>query len=232
MCNSGTVIGPILLVKPPYDVRRDFAPITKVASLPYMLLVRPGAGINSVKDLLALAKSKPGTLNYGSAGTGSTAHLAGAMFASMAGIDVVHVPYKGSAQAATELIGGQLQFVFEVMAGGAQYVKNGQLRALGLATLKRSSIMPELPTISEAGVPGFEVSVWHAICAPRGMPPSIVAKLNQEIIAAINVPETRDRLIGIGAELAGSTPEQLRDMINQEVTRWEKLIRQIGIKAQ
>lgn len=231
VCNSGTVIGPILLAKPPFDVRRDFAPITLVASLPYILLVRPGAGINSVKDLVALAKQKPGTLNYGSAGTGSTAHLAAAMFVSMAGLDVVHVPYKGSAQAATELIGGQLQFVFEVMAGGMQYVKSGQLRALGIAALKRSASVPDLPTISEAGVPGFEVSAWHAICAPRATPPSVIVKLNREIVAAINVPETRDRLTGIGAELVGSTPEQLRDLIDQEVMRWEKLILQMGIRA-
>ena len=232
VCSSSTMVtSPFLTATPPYDVRRDFAPITNMLSVPYLLLVRPGAGINSVHDLIALAKQKPATLNYGSAGTGSTAHLAAAMFVSMAGLDVVHVPYKGSAQAATELIGGQLQFVFEAIAGGAQYVRNGQLRALGISTLKRAASMPELPTISEAGVPGFEASTWHAIFAPGATPLPIIAKLNREIVAAINVPETRDRLTGIGAELVGSTPQELRALVERESPRWEKLILQMGIRA-
>ena len=232
VCSSSTMVtSPFLTATPPYDVRRDFAPITNMLSVPYLLLVRPGAGINSVHDLIALAKQKPAALNYGSAGTGSTAHLAAAMFVSMAGLEVVHVPYKGSAQAATELIGGQLQFVFEAIAGGAQYVRNGQLRALGISTLKRAANMPELPTISEAGVPGFEVSTWHAIFAPGATPLPIIAKLHREIVAAINVPETRDRLTGIGAELVGSTPQELRALVERESPRWEKLILQMGIRT-
>jgi len=232
VCSSSTMVtSPFLTATPPYDVYRDFAAITNMLSVPYLLLVRPGAGINSVKDLVALAKQKPGTLNYGSAGTGSTAHLAAAMFVSMAGIDVVHVPYKGSAQAATELIGGQLQFVFEAIAGGAQYVRSGQLRALGTSTLKRTAILPDLPTISEAGVPGFEVSTWHAIFAPGATPLPIIAKLHREIVAAINEPETRNRLTGIGAELVGSTPQELRALVERESPRWEKLILQMGIRA-
>ncbi len=232
VCSSSTMVtSPFLTATPPYDVRRDFAPVTNMLSVPYLLLVRPGAGINSVHDLIALAKQKPATLNYGSAGTGSTAHLAAAMFVSMTGLEVVHVPYKGSAQAATELIGGQLQFVFEAIAGGAQYVRNGQLRALGISTLKRAASMPELPTISEAGVPGFEVSTWHAIFAPGATPLPIIAKLHREIVAAINVPETRDRLTGIGAELVGSTPQELRALVERESPRWEKLILQMGIRT-
>ena len=143
----------------------------------------------------------------------------------------MHVPYKGSAQAATELIGGQLQFVFEAIAGGAQYVRSGQLRALGTSTLKRTAILPDLPTISEAGVPGFEVSTWHAIFAPGATPPPIIAKLHREIVAAINEPETRNRLTGIGAELVGSTPQELRALVERESPRWEKLILQMGIRA-
>lgn len=230
VCSSSTMLtSPVMVAKPPYNVRHDFAPITIVLSVPYLLLVRPGAGINSVKDLVALAKQKPGTLNYGSAGPGSTSHLAAAMFVSMAGIDVVHVPYKGSAQADTDLIGGRLNFVFEAIAGGMQYIKSGQLRALGISTLKRSGSLPDLPTISEAGVPGFEMSVWHAIFAPGATPMPVVAKLNREIVAAINVPETRDRLTGIGAEVVGSTPEELRALVDREMPRWEKLIRQLGL---
>jgi tripartite-type tricarboxylate transporter receptor subunit TctC len=232
LCSSGALItSPMLLTKPPYDARRDFSPITTVVSVPYLLLVRPGAGINSVKELVAIAKQKPGTLNYGSAGSGSTSHLAGAMFASVARINVVHVPYKGSAPAATDLIGGQLQYVFEAIGAATQYAKTGRLRALGISTLKRSASLPDIPTISEAGVPGYEMITWHSVCAPAATPTPIIAKLNREIVAGINEPDARDRLIGLGTELFPGTPQELRELIAQEIPRWRKLIAQIGIVA-
>ena len=232
LCSSGTLItSPMLLAKPPYDARRDFAPVTTIASVPYLLLVRPGGGINSVKDLVALAKQKPGTLNYGSAGSGSTSHLAAAMFAWVAGIDVVHVPYKGSAPAATELMAGQLQFVFEAIGAATQYAKSGRLRALGISTLKRSVSLPEIPTISEAGAPGYQMSTWHSVCAPAGTPPAIVAKLNREIVSGINEPDGRSRLAALGTELYTGTPEELRELITQELPRWQKLLAQMRIVA-
>src|ERR1043166_1614309 len=223
LCSTSTVVTrPILMAKPPYDALRDLAPITIVVSIPYLLLVHPSSGIGSVKELVALAKAKPGTLNYGSAGTGSTSHLAGAMLGKTAGIDVVHVPYKGSAMAATDLIGGQLQFIFEAIAAGMQYVKSGRLRALGISTLKRVPTLPELPTISEAGVPGYEVSTWHGICAPGATPSALINRLNREIIAVINAPDARDRLTGIGAELVGSSPQELRTLIETDIPRWTR----------
>jgi len=230
LCSVGAMISsPLLSAKPPYDARRDLAPISMVATAPYLLLVRHASGIASVQDLLNLAKQKPGALNYGSAGSGSTSHLAAALFVSMAGINVVHVPYKGSAPAATDLFGGQIQFLFEAIGAGAQYVKTGRLRALGVSTLKRSTIMPALPTISEQGVLGYEMSTWHSVCAPRGTPMVIIDKLNREIVAVINTPEVRERFTTAGTEPQASSPEQLRLRITQEFPRWEKLLAQIGL---
>ena len=149
----------------------------------------------------------------------------------MAGVNVVHVPYKGSAPAATDLFGGQIQFVFEAIGAGAQYVKTGRLRALGVSTLKRSITLPELPTISEQGVPGYEMSTWHTVCAPRGTPAAIVDRLSREIAAVIQAPATRERLAVAGVEAHGSTPEQLREFIGKEYPRWEKLLTQLGFRA-
>ena len=231
LCSAGAMISsPLLAANPPYNAQRDFAPITSVATVPYLLLARNGSGLNNIKDLLAAAKQKPGSLNYGSAGTGSTSHLAAAMFASMAGINVVHVPYKGSAPAATDLFGGQIQFVFEAIGAGVQYVKTGRLRALGVSTLTRSMTLPDLPTISEQGVTGYEMSTWHSVAAPRGTPPAIIDKLNREIVAAIGAPEVRERFIAAGTEPQSSTPEQLRERIAQEIPRWDKLLTQLGLK--
>lgn len=233
LCSVGAMISsPLLAAKPPYDARRDFAPITTVATVPYLLLVRQGSALSSVKELILAAKQNPGALNYGSAGTGSTSHLAAAMFVSMAGIKVMHVPYKGSAPAATDVFGGQIQFVFEAIGAGAQYVKTGRLRALGVSTIKRAATLPDLPTISEQGVTGYEMSTWHSACAPRGTPPVIIEKLNREIVAVINAPEVRDRFIAAGTEPQGSSPEQLRARIAQEFPRWEKLLSQLGLRTE
>ena len=180
--------------------------------------------------LITAAKQKPGSLNYGSAGTGSTSHLAAAMFVSMAGIDAVHVAYKGSAPAATDLFGGQIQFVFEAIGAGVQYVKTGRLRTLGVSTLKRSMILPDVPTISEQGVTGYEMSTWHSVAAPHATPAPIIDKLNRGIVAAIASPEVRERFIAAGTEPQGSTPEQLRERIAQEIPRWDKLLTQLGLK--
>ena len=232
LCSAGAMISsPLLAATPPYDTRRDLAPISAVATAPYLLLVRNGSGLNTLQDLIAQAKQKPGTLNYGSAGTGSTSHLAAALFVSMANINVVHVPYKGSAPAATDVFGGQIQFVFEAIGAGVQYVKTGRLRALGVSTLKRSVTLPELPTISEQGVPGYEISTWHSVCAPRGTPAAIVEKLNREIAAVIQAPEMRERFAAAGTEPQSSTPDQLRERIALEVPRWEKLLAQLGLRG-
>jgi len=228
--NSVLVTGPILF-KAPYDPRRDIAPISLVVSVPYLLLVNPTSGIGSVKEFLAAARAKPGTLNYGSAGSGSTSHLAAVLFGQMAGVELVHVPYKGSALAATDLIGGHLQFIFEAVAAGMQYVKSGRLRPLGISTPKRIATLPDLPTLSEAGVPGYEISVWHGICAAGATPPALVDRLQREIAAGISQQDARDRLAGIGAEIVLSTPADFRRVVQEDIVRWEKLLRSGAIKV-
>lgn len=232
LCSTSTLVtSPLLMGKAPYDARRDFAPITLIASFPYLLMVNPASHVSSVKDLLSLARAKPGALNYGSAGTGSASHLAGALFGQMARIDIVHIPYKGSSLAVTDLLGARLQFIFEAVAAGMQYVKSGMLRPLGISRLKRIPSLPELPTISEGGVPGYEISAWHGICAPRATPPVLIDRLNREIVAGINAPDVRERLTGIGAELVGSSPNEFAALIESEVPRWEKLLRELGAKG-
>lgn len=232
LCSTSTLVtSPLLMDKAPYNARRDFAPITLIASFPYLLLVNPASHVSSVKDFLSLARVKPGALNYGSAGTGSASHLAGALFGQMARIDIVHIPYKGSSLAVTDLLGARLQFIFEAVAAGMQYVKSGMLRPLGISTLKRIPSLPELPTISEGGVPGFEISTWHGICAPRATPPLLIDRLNREIVAGINAPDVRERLTGIGADLVGSSPNEFAALIESEVPRWEKLLRELGAKG-
>jgi tripartite-type tricarboxylate transporter receptor subunit TctC len=222
---------PILVPNLPYDPRNDFALITAVVQVPYLLLVNPNGGIGSVQDLIALAKSKPGSLNYGSAGTGSTSHLAAALFSSLAGLKLVHVPYKGSAPAAADLIGGRLHFVFEAVAGAMQYVKAGRLRAIGVSTAKRVSSLPDLPTIAESGVPGYEAVVTHGVCASAKTPAAIVTRLNREIVAAINTPEARERLTAIGAEIVGNSPQEYQAAIRAEIPRWDKIVREIAATA-
>jgi tripartite-type tricarboxylate transporter receptor subunit TctC len=226
ICSAGAMItSPLLQARPPYEARRDFTPISMVANVPYLLLARP-SGIGSVKELVALAKQKPGALNYGTAGTGSSSHLAAALFANTAGIEVTHVPYKGSAPAATELVGGQLHFVFEAIGAATQYHRSGRLRGLGISTLKRS---PSLP-IAEAGVPGYEMGTWHTVSGPRGMPAPIVERLNREIADAINNPAIRERFVTLGVEPVGGSVEQLREQIAKEAPRWERMLTTLGLR--
>lgn len=229
--SSAFVSTPILLPHAPYDARRDLAPVTAIVSVPYLLLVNPTSGLNTVRELIALAKTKPGGLNYGSAGSGSTSHLVGAMFTSMAGIEAVHIPYKGSALAAADLIGGRLQFEFEAIAGGIQYVKSGRLKAIGISSAKRMASLPELPTIAESGVRGFEASVTHGICATAKTPPALVARINRELVAAIRAPAVEEKLTTIGAEIVANSPEEYRASIRSEIPRWEKIVRAIAAQG-
>jgi tripartite-type tricarboxylate transporter receptor subunit TctC len=229
--SSAFVATPILMPNAPFDSRRDLAPITAIVSVPYLLLVNPSSAIGSVRDLLAIAKAKPGTLNYGSAGSGSTSHLVGALFTSMAGIDAVHIPYKGSALAAADLIGGRLQFEFEAIAGSMQHVKSGRLKALGVSSAKRMSSLPDLPTIAESGVRGFEATVTHGICATAKTPPSLVARINRELVAAIRAPDSQEKLTAIGAEIVASSPEEYQAAIRAEIPRWEKIVREVAAKG-
>jgi tripartite-type tricarboxylate transporter receptor subunit TctC len=196
-----------------------------------LLLVNPTLGPATLRDFIALAKAKPGTLNYGSSGHGSTSHLVAALFVSATGINVVHVPYKGSAPAAIDIIGGQLQFQFEAVAGGIQYLKSGRLRTLGISSTKRLAALPDVPTIAEAGVPGYEATVTHGICVTAKTPPPLVTQLNRAWVAAINAPDIRERLAALGAEVVASTPEEYRTTTQAEVRRWEKVVREVAAQG-
>jgi tripartite-type tricarboxylate transporter receptor subunit TctC len=232
MTNVSLVISGYLYAKLPYDPRKDFVPVTLVATAPLMLVVHPSVPAKSVKELIALAKAKPGALSFGSGGVGSTPQLAGELFKSLAGIDVLHVPYKGGAPALNDLVGGQLSFMIENVPGTMPFAKAGKLRALAVTSAKRTPLEPSLPTMAEAGVPGYEVVGWNGIVAVAGTPPEIVARLQAETAGVLGLPEVRERLAALGAEPIGSTAEEFAAFMRAEDARWGPLIREKRIRSE
>jgi tripartite-type tricarboxylate transporter receptor subunit TctC len=222
---------PALYPALPFDALKDFAPITLVAGVPHMLVVNPSLPANSVKEFIALAKVRPGQINYASAGNGSPFHLAAELFKLLAGVNLVHVPYKGGGPAITEVIGGQVPVTFANLLPVLPHVNSGRLRALGVTSAKRSPAAPKVPTIAEAGVPGYEFSSWFGVFAPAGTPTEIVTRLNGEIVKILNTPEMKDRLSREGAEVSASTAEQFGAYLKAETTKWGKVIKQAGIRA-
>ena len=212
-----------------YDAAKDFEPVIFVASITNVLAVPPELPANSVRELIALAKEKPGSLTFASSGAGSSTHLSSELFKSMAGIDVVHVPYKGSSQALTDLIAGRISMIIDNMPGAISFIKAGRLRALGVTGSKRSPALPDVPTIAEAGLPGYESLSWSGIAVPAGTPKSIVARLNREIAAILAQPDIRDKFAQAGADPVGGPPQQFADHIRDEREKWSKLIRERGI---
>ena len=221
-----------LFAKMPFDPIKDLAPVTLAASTPNVLVVHPSLPARTVKELIALARSRPGEINFASSGHGTPAHLAGELFDSMAGVKLVHVPYKGAAPALADLLGGQVQLMFSTMPPALPHVKDGKLRALAVTSRKRSPAAPELPTIDEAALPGFEAITWHGVVAPAGTPAAIIARLNREIVAILHLPEVVERLSGQGAEALGSTPEEFASYIKSESVKWAKVVRESGAKAE
>ena len=232
MTNVALAVNQFLYPKLPYDAVKDFVPVTQVNSAPLMLVVHPSVAAKSVQELVALAKSRPGQLNYGSGGVGSTPHLSGELFKSIAGIEAVHVPYKGGAPALSDLVGGQLSFMIENVPGTMPFVKAGKLRALAITSAKRSTLEPALPTMAESGVPGYEVIGWNGLVAVKGTPSAIVTKLYNEIAKVLRAPEVTQRLVALGAEPVGNTPDEFGAFIKAEMARWGKIIREKGIRAQ
>ncbi|MBI4203806.1 MAG: tripartite tricarboxylate transporter substrate binding protein [Betaproteobacteria bacterium] len=230
--NGPLAISPGLHAKLPYDPLRDFAPVAHITTMPFLMVVHPSLPVRSVKDLIALAKARPGQLNYASPGSGSTTHLAAELFKAMAGVNIVHVPYKGVAPAATDLISGQVQMLSGDLNTLMPHVKSGKMRPLAVTGAARSSLLPEMQTISEAGVPGYEASGWFGILVPAGTPQELVRRLNSEIAKSLASPDLRQRLAGLGGEVAGGTPEQFAAHLRQEIAKWGKLIRTIGLKAE
>jgi tripartite-type tricarboxylate transporter receptor subunit TctC len=217
--------------KLPYDPVRDFAPVALVAVQPNILVVHPAVQANSVSELVTLAKQNPGRLNYASSGAGAAAHLAGELFKTMAGVDMVHVPYKGAQPALTDLIAGQVQLMFATSASVIPYVKAGRLRALAVTTAQRSPSVPELPTVSEAGLAGFEATTWHGVVVPAAVAAPLVDRLNRELNSVLNEKDLRERLAALGAEVTTGTPRDFADYIAREVPKWSKVVRDSGARA-
>jgi tripartite-type tricarboxylate transporter receptor subunit TctC len=230
--SSGFGINPTLYAKLPYDVLRDFAPITNIALTPQTLVANPGFGAKSVKEFVALAKSKPGQINYASLGAGSTSHLTMEMFRSAAGIQLTHIPYKGSPAAHGELFAGQIPVMFDAIPAVLPHVKSGRLRGLGIGSAQRSTFLPEVPTIAESGFPGFEAVGWIGIAAPAKTPPAVLDKLNGEIRRIVDTPEMKERLAGLAFTPVGGTREEFSRFIKSEIARWGKAVRESGAKAE
>jgi tripartite-type tricarboxylate transporter receptor subunit TctC len=214
----------------PYDPVKDLVAITQFVSGPTVLVVRPDVPVKSVPELIDYAKKHPGKLTYGSVGQGSTTHLAGEMLHMMAGIDIVHVPYKGAAPVITDLLGGQIDMSFINISGALPYMQAGKLRGLAVTTLKRSSVLPDLPTVSET-LPGFEVNSWYGFMAPAGTPKPIVERLYTEVAKILKMPDIVDRLKASGLDPEGTTPEQHEAKIKEDLVRWAKLVQATGVKV-
>jgi tripartite-type tricarboxylate transporter receptor subunit TctC len=228
---TGHTIHPALYPQLPYDIKSSLQPISKLTSGPMLVMVNPQLPVKNLADLIALAKAKPGELNYGSAGNGSTTHLTTELIGSMAGIKMNHIPYKGSAPAMTDVIGGNAQVVLDLVFSSIQHVKTGKLKALAITSANRSPILPNVPTVAESGLPGFEATVWNGLVAPPGTPKEIVAKLNAEIKKAMADPKLVEQLRSQGFEPDWSTPEQFGALIASEVSRWGKVVKATGAKA-
>ena len=230
--NGNLVVNPHLYPNLPYDVFRDFTPVTLVASFSNVLVVNPEVPAKTVPELIALAKAKPGALSYGSPGTGSQAHLGGEFLKLMAGIDIIHVPYNGTAPAMRDLLGGQISFMFAQTSSALPQVQSGKLRALGVASARRSAQLPDVPTIAESGLPGFEAVSWYALLAPAGTPKEIVTRLQAEIARILQLPDIREKLALQGGEPVGNTPEQLSSMLKSESSRYADIVKRANIKAE
>jgi len=218
--------------KHPYDLLKDFAPISQVTTQPYYLVVNPKLPVRSVKEHIDLAKAKPGKLTYGSSGVGGTSHLSGALFCSLANIEMTHVPYRGGEPAMADVISGQIDMLFSTRLQSRGFVEQGQLRALAVTTAKRSPATPELPTMEEAGVPGYVVAGWYGVLALAGTPPAIVNKLNREIVRIVHLPDVAEKMATDGSEPVGSSPAQFAAHIKSEVEKWRDLIHKTGIKTE
>ena len=231
MATASQPIGAALYAKLNYDLTRDFVPVSLVASTPFVLVVNPAVPANSVAELIALAKAKPGFLRYGSGGSGTPPHLCAEILKSSAGLDIVHVPYKGVTPALTDLLGGQVQLVFSVVPSALPLIQTNKLRALGVTSAKRTSLATELPTIAES-LPGFEVIGWYGLLAPTGTPADVVARLNAAVIAALKNPELRERFVALGADPLGTTPQVFAQFIQNELSKWGKAVKDSGARVE
>ena len=213
-----------------YDPVRDFAPVALLTSAPYILVANPDFPVRSVGDLIGLARAQPGQIAYGSAGNGTAGHLAMELLKSTAGIEMIHVPYKGSAPMLNDLIGGRVSVAFDNILSSSQFIKDGSLRAIATSGANRAPSMPDTPTVAQSGLPGFDVTVWQGLLAPAGTPPEIVALLNQKFVAALHTPDVTARLAAMNIELTGSTPAQFAAFLRDDIAKWAKVIKESGAR--
>jgi tripartite-type tricarboxylate transporter receptor subunit TctC len=232
MIPEGFVINASMYAKLPFDPVRDFSPIALVANVPNILVVHPSLPARSVKQFIALARARPGQLSFGSSSVGSPSHMSGELFKSMAKLDYVHVPYKGQSLALVDLMGGQIQFLFPSIPSSVAHIRSRKLVPLGVTTAQRASALPDVPTIIEAGLPGYEVSGWYGVAGPSGIPQPTVARLNKEINAILQVPDTRKLLSGQGADPRTGTPEDFAAAMASDLQKWAKVVAAAGIKVQ
>jgi tripartite-type tricarboxylate transporter receptor subunit TctC len=225
-------VTPSLLKNMPYDTVKDFAPVILAAQSPNLLVVHPSLPVKTVGELIAAAKAKPGTLSYASTGNGSSNHISMELFKSLAGVQILHIPYKGSGPAVSDLLGGQVQLMFDNTPNVLPHVKAGKLRALGSSGPTRSPMTPDVPTVAEAGVAGYDVMVWFGLVAPAGTPREVVDKLNAEVRKILAMPDVRERFLAQGVEPLGSTPEQFGEHIKEQMAKWGKVVRDAGVKAE
>jgi tripartite-type tricarboxylate transporter receptor subunit TctC len=231
ICSASLVVNPSLYAKAPYDPVKDFTPISLLALVQNVLVANPRLAAGSVRELIALAKSKPGQVHYASTGSGTSGHLIMELFKSMAGIDLVHVPYKVIGQAQADLISGQVSLWFPTAPGALPHIKAGRMRLLAVAGGKRSPALPDVPTIAESGVPGFDASTWYPLLAPARTPRDIVAKINKAVVGVLNQPDVQQRLTGMGIEIVGSSPDDLARHIRSEIPKWARVIKQSGARV-
>ena len=228
---STHAVNPSLYKSMPYDAVKDFAPITLIAITPNVLVVNAASPVNNVKDFVAYTKANPGKLSFGSGSNGSAGHLAGELYKVETGTDAVHIPFKGGAPATQALLAGDTQFMFDNLANAMAQVKAGKLKALAVTTAQRSPLVPELPTMAEAGLPGFDISTWYGLFAPAGTPPAIVARWNADVTKILNSPDVRAKFVADGAEPSPDTPEQFARMISSELAKYARIIKASGAKV-
>jgi tripartite-type tricarboxylate transporter receptor subunit TctC len=229
---AGHSITPTVSRKLPYDSVKDFASIGLIGNGSYVLVVSPSVPAKSVSEFIALAKSRPGQLNYASTGHGNATHLAGELFKVLAGIDMVAINYKGGGPALTDVIGGHVSAFFSGVSSGSPHVRAGKLRALGVTTIKRSTALPDVPTIAEAGVPGFEVDGWYGLLAPAATPPAIITRLNRDLTQVLSSPDMKERLLAAGVEARASTPAEFHNLIARDIARWADVVKKAKIPVE
>jgi tripartite-type tricarboxylate transporter receptor subunit TctC len=232
MISSSHAVNVGLYTKLPYDLLKDLTPITQATSQPYVMVIHPSVPAKTVKEFIAYAKSKPGGVNYGSSGTGGISHLGGALLGTIAGIEMVHIPYKGGAPSTLDLIAGQIQMQLGTLLLTGPHIRSGKLRVLAVTTPKRWPGTPDLPTMQEAGVPGFAITQWYGLLAPAKTPQPIVARLSQEISRQLHKPDVKEKLAADGADAVGNSPAEFGAHIRSEIAKYSKLVKQIGLKAE